>query len=393
MDEPTRPWYICEEYVAANRRARRTRRSNTGATEHAEDEGAPEAEGLEGHVTETESSTDDEVKIKNADPDADCRILKMLYKGNLEEANRQEAQKRKSHCVSHKHNVYRNTRCTSTAQEAQSALPAGVINTFEDSEDDEAYTGEQKEIQRECQELRAVESWINQEGWDAAAEARAWSSKTIRTTDLRLVWGDAKEKLSANNGGTRETKQVLESEVLRDYDLEKLDPTQRAFADRVLLWARELVQVYKQNKTTGKWTKPPQLRTWLCGSAGSGKSTTLKAVVQHVRLLFQTENVDATVELTAYTGVAAFNIGFGAKTCCSSFGISGSGAWKNNSKAMLHDASRNNGARWFSSLWTRSPASVVRSSLGCTLDSSKGAVATSARGRFPRAGTPSATSL
>ena len=88
--------------------------------------------------------------------------------------------------------------------------------------------------------------------------------------------------------------------------MEKLDPTQRAFADRVLLWARELVQVYKQNKTTGKWTKPPQLRTWLCGSAGSGKSTTLKAVVQHVRLLFQTENVDATVELTAYTGVAAF---------------------------------------------------------------------------------------
>ena len=34
--------------------------------------------------------------------------------------------------------------------------------------------------------------------------------------------------------------------------------------------------------------------------------------------------MDATVELTAYTGVAAFNIGFGARTCCSSFVISGS---------------------------------------------------------------------
>ena len=160
---------------------------------------------------------------------------------------------------------------------------------------------------------------------------------------MRLDWGDVKEKLSADNDGTREKKQLLESEVLRDYDLEKLDPTQRAFADRVLLWARELVQVYKQNKTTGKWTKPPQLRTWLCGSAGSGKSTTLKAVVQHVRLLFQTENVDATVELTAYTGVAAFNIGFGAKTCCSSFGISGSGAWK---KELKGDAARRLEEQW-----------------------------------------------
>ena len=50
----------------------------------------------------------------------------------------------------------------------------GVINTFEDSDDDEAYTGEQKEIQREWQELRAVESWINQEGWDSASEGRAF---------------------------------------------------------------------------------------------------------------------------------------------------------------------------------------------------------------------------
>ena len=76
----------------------------------------------------------------------------------------------------------------------------GVINTFEDSEDDEAYTGEQKEIQREVQELRAVESWINQEGWDADAEARAWSPKTERVIDLRLDWGEVKRKLSPESG-------------------------------------------------------------------------------------------------------------------------------------------------------------------------------------------------
>jgi hypothetical protein len=233
-------------------------------------------------------------------------------------------------------------RCTSTAQEEQSALPVGVINTFEDSDDDAAYTGEQKEIQRESQELRAVESWINQEGWDVDAEARAWSSKTDRTIDLHLDWGDVKKKLSADDG-SQETKQLRASDVLRDYDLEKLDPTQRAFANRVLKWAKELVQVYKQSKTSGTWKSPPLLRTWLCGSAGSGMSTTLKAVVQHVRLLFQQQEVDATVQLAAYTGVAAFNIGFGAKTCCSSFGISGNGAWQ---KELKGDAARRLEEQW-----------------------------------------------
>ena len=58
--------------------------------------------------------------------------------------------------------------------------------------------------------------------------------------------------------------------------------------------------------------------TW-GGSACSGKSTTLRTVLQHLRPLFQKEGVQAAVELTAYTGVAAFNIGFGAKTTCSAF--------------------------------------------------------------------------
>ena len=51
-------------------------------------------------------------------------------------------------------------------------------------------------------------------------------------------------------------------------------------------------------------------------------------VVQHLRLLFQRAGVAATVELTAYTGVAAFNIGFGAKTACSSFRVFPNAAWK-----------------------------------------------------------------
>ena len=89
---------------------------------------------------------------------------------------------------------------------------------------------------------------------------------------------------------------------------------QRAFADRVLAWAREVIVAYNRVHATGAPQSMPLLRSWLCGSAGSGKSATLKAIVRHTRRLFQQEGVAATVELTAYTGVAAFNIGFGART-------------------------------------------------------------------------------
>jgi hypothetical protein len=115
---------------------------------------------------------------------------------------------------------------------------------------------------------------------------------------------------------------------LNDYPLDSLDPTQRAFAERVLKWGDELVKVYKQVQTDGKQRKIPKIRSWLCGSAGSGKSTTLKTIVQHLRLKFQSARVPATVELTAYTGVAAFNIGFGAQTACSSFQVFPNAPWR-----------------------------------------------------------------
>ena len=65
---------------------------------------------------------------------------------------------------------------------------------------------------------------------------------------------------------------------------------------------------------TGKQRELPRLRSSLGGSAGSGKSTTLKTIVQHVRPKLQEEDIDAPVQLTAYTGVAALNLGCGATT-------------------------------------------------------------------------------
>ena len=72
----------------------------------------------------------------------------------------------------------------------------------------------------------------------------------------------------------------------------------------------------------------PVLRSWLRGSAGSGKPAALTASVRHIRHLIHQEGVAATVELTAYTGVAAFNIGFGARAACSAFHIFPNAPWK-----------------------------------------------------------------
>ena len=119
--------------------------------------------------------------------------------------------------------------------------------------------------------------------------------------------------------------QVDPNAVPDNYSLDRLDPTQRVFADRVLAWGSQLVQTYKHNvqvKDPSKLKRVPVLRSYLGGSAGSGKSTTLRTVLHHLRLLFRKEGVEATVELVAYTGVAAFNIGFGAKTACSAFRLS-----------------------------------------------------------------------
>ena len=62
-----------------------------------------------------------------------------------------------------------------------------------------------------------------------------------------------------------------------------------------------------------------------------------------MRLLFQREGVEARVALTAYTGVAAFNIGLGAKTACSAFHVFPNAPWKSE---LEGDAFRKLEAQW-----------------------------------------------
>ena len=92
-------------------------------------------------LSQTEESSEEEEKPAVGE----THVLKMLYKGNMEEMNKRVEQERKAKVFNYKHTYYKQTRFTSTAQEEQSALPAGVFNVHEDSSDEEDYVGEQKE--------------------------------------------------------------------------------------------------------------------------------------------------------------------------------------------------------------------------------------------------------
>ena len=109
----------------------------------------------------------------------ETQVLKMLYKGNMEQISRREQQEKNDYC---------NTRCICMTQEEQSAIPAGVFNADEDSDDEDAYLGEQRELQKEMQELLAAKHWINQKGWDVASEVQVVSPSSGKIIDLRLDW-------------------------------------------------------------------------------------------------------------------------------------------------------------------------------------------------------------
>ena len=70
------------------------------------------------------------------------------------------------------------------------------------------------------------------------------------------------EKLACGSDlATDEAPRVDADVVRRDYALDKLDPTQRAFAERVLSWATKLVRVYKAVQRSGEQCELPRLRS------------------------------------------------------------------------------------------------------------------------------------
>jgi len=196
------PWYVREEYEKANRWGTRggagktttRKRSSPGADaeyyEQRKKEVGDMAAGdmtmeemrwqLEGFpagsVPEPKSGTDSAEENSSAEQSDDgwnsvvedseeeeekdegeqesLRVLKLLMRGNVQESSREAEQKKNCKEFNHKHTYYRNSRVTSVAQEDQSAIPLGVQNVYEDSDDADAYQGEQKEIAKEMDQLR-----------------------------------------------------------------------------------------------------------------------------------------------------------------------------------------------------------------------------------------------
>ena len=93
---------------------------NPEAGELSEDAAAPDG-------SETEHSSGAE-EIGDKEASADTRILKMLYKGNIEEISRQEQQSKKAAVHNKRHNCYRNTRCTSVAQDIDFFILNSVLS-------------------------------------------------------------------------------------------------------------------------------------------------------------------------------------------------------------------------------------------------------------------------
>ena len=334
------PGYVMEDYLKANGMKSRL---GAGAFKPPRQKGAdkqedPTADGGEedAHASEEEcdAAVEEEEVIEDHVVNDEMRVLRALRDGYIQEIDRNTETQRRWSMQNAKHDFYRKTRCTNTAQEEQSATIVGVMNVCQDSEDDDEYWGDQKEVQAEMQELRAAAQWINPSHMDTDEEAYALDSGAHKV-DLRcplnakgkiITWEEVKKMLSGDVDETREG--AVGKGGRKTYKLEDLDPTQRVFADRVLKWGTELINCYRTVENDGKPRDIPLLRTWLCGSAGSGKSTTLKTVVHHLRIMFDEASVPSKIELTAYTGVAAFNIGFGARTTCAGFQIFPNANWK-----------------------------------------------------------------
>ena len=160
LDAPDCPWYVRGQYLSENSRKRRgVRPARRRAASCAKGDFQEREEGVqtelaggtsveacegddEGPAAVVASDTEESSEEEPDEPEEDTRVLKMLYKGNMEEVNRRVEQQRRAKVISQKHSFYEQTRCTSTAQEEQSALPAGVINVHEDSSGEDNYFGE-----------------------------------------------------------------------------------------------------------------------------------------------------------------------------------------------------------------------------------------------------------
>ena len=83
-----------------------------------------------------------------------------------------------------------------------------------------------------------------------------------------LDWDVVSKQLTEGFGDAEETADTFHVDgdaVLEDFSLDSLDPTQRAFADRVLKWAASVARTYEAVRADGKHRRIPLLKAFLGG--------------------------------------------------------------------------------------------------------------------------------
>ena len=123
----------------------------------------------------------------------------------------------------------------------------------------------------------------------------------------------------SKQAATKLNEKIGAEEETQVYNLSELDTTQRIFVDTILEWTQQCIESKKQN-----YPFPP-LKMKLLGVAGTGKSRTIKTIIQEFKRLIQLSGLEeedhGSIVLCAPTGVAAFNIGSGAASIHKTFNI------------------------------------------------------------------------
>ena len=170
---------------------------------------------------------------------------------------------------------------------------ANYLIIYDDELEVDDYSADSKDIQAECDEISASGCQVN-------PRTAFRGSNSIPPT---LKWIDPE-------GVTASLRDWASMPPCVDAGDAILDPAQRAVFDRVTEWSRAV----KSSQSGGP--APPPLRMVLLGTAGTGKTQVLRRIVRATREIFAS---DDSVIVSAHTGVAASNVGCGARTLASLF--------------------------------------------------------------------------
>jgi hypothetical protein len=137
----------------------------------------------------------------------------------------------------------------------------------------------------------------------AASDSTALSGYAVKLTAEALMSeaASASSKLQFSVASAQEERQASEREQQRLVLGADLDPTQRLAFDTIQQWALQVA-----GSTAAGSTCTPPLRLLLLGTAGTGKTHTLRSAVRAARAAFGSFD---SVLMVAHTGVAAANMG------------------------------------------------------------------------------------